>query len=99
MSYIRSYQNPEGLYIFGNDKKQIEIAQNGTVVMKIPRYVFYKVCKDSSKGKEKIKYRGLKIEEEFISGSPKIKLNFKGCDIYMWDVTWSYIVHDVMLRT
>ena len=90
MSYIRSTENPEGLYIWG-DGTFVNISQTDVdYLIKIPDDVWHTTCQRYTNelgdlDDEPIEYKGFKIEE---TGDWKIKITYDDDSIVMWPVTW-----------
>ena len=101
MSYIRSGSNPEGLYIIGNTRGQVEfLGADGC--WGIPRSVFHHVALRWFDGahEDKVSYRGLTVEEKQVApnGDFKVVLTYKDHTVKMWAVTWDYIVNGIAWR-
>ena len=101
MSYIRNIYNPEGLYIFGNFKGQIEFHQGSDFLGTIPTETFDKLIDTYvENGYEEcaVKYSFsdcvASIKEVIDKEGVKILLTYSGVkpmEVVMWDVTWYYI--------
>lgn len=107
MSYIRSTSNPEGLYIWGDDKN-VNIVFGKELIKYIPIKIFdgllNKYNKSCGNG---VKFKGASIKETFISdgkkqtklqkafgvqsGNFKMRLSYGDWHKDMWKVTWEYI--------
>lgn len=93
MSYIRSGENPEGLYIVGT-AYQVEIFQKGKEVKYIPHEIFNKlIVKFVENCDEDTSYKGASISDIFRENGLKAVLVYEDWEVEMWWVTWWYIAH------
>lgn len=101
MSYIRSTQSPEGLYIWGDDANTYVWCDQDN--FRIPSHIFDGLLKKVVKNyddvyNKPIKYKGACVFEECIKHPTEDKnyfqvaLSYRRHKVYMWDVTWSYIL-------
>ena len=92
MSYIRSISNPEGLYIVGTGEN-VEIYVKTDVVKYIPGDIFDGLIKKYIDNfYEDCEYKGASIQYVKRGKDFKIEFSYSDWKIYMWDVTWNYIV-------
>ena len=98
MSYIRSISNPEGLYIVGTGENvEIHLGRKSAEPYKtlyIPTKVFKGLIKKFAREDpdDYCKYEGALIEFVKIGNDFKWRLVYDDWEVYMWEVTWEYIV-------
>lgn len=103
MSFIRCLNNPEGLYIWHDIGGFIAITQNGNTEMKrVPVKLFYDLCKNFNKRRCDLDVKsgpdqlGITETNDF----SRYTLSYRGdrvqWELPMWQVTWCYIVSNVM---
>lgn len=88
MSYIRALSNPEGLYVIGNCRGQVEFLGNGLLM---PRHVFHGLLERWFTGtQEDQRYRGGFIRE---TDDFKFRIGYKEqvCDVDLWKSTLTYL--------
>lgn len=92
MSYIRSTNNPEALYIWG-DEKTAYIQMGYTEIGSMPISVLNGLIKRYIKNHhEDSRYGGAKIcEVQDVDGNFKMQLSYDNWNCLMWGVTWDYI--------
>jgi hypothetical protein len=98
MSYIRSIENPEKLYIFGNGE-DTEFYEGSEFVGYIPTNIFNKLIDlHIDNFQEDCQYCGASIEETFEDGKFRMRLSYTGWPlgkhIDMWNVTWTCITEN-----
>jgi len=106
MSYIRSLSNPESLYIWGNDRNEVEIICAASSIQRMPAPTFHGILKrwwaNEHVGERTIlKYQGAILEQ---TGDFRWRLSYDNDDndiplwdddIVLWDVTLTYLcVHN-----
>lgn len=97
MSYIRCLSNPEGLYIWGSDKKTNEVYISlGVEKLKVLSLSdFNKIIKKFNNyeedGNEMYKSGKIKLEYIKVGKDFKYRLSCGKWHIDMWEVTWQYI--------
>ena len=87
MSYIRSTSNPEGLYIWG-DQKEVTIVKG-----------FNGLIKKYHKNFSDCKFKEAEIKEIKSGKNFKMCLSFNNWKCIMWNVTWDYIVLSNIKKT
>lgn len=104
MSYIRTGSNPEGLYIWG-DEKTVHISRKKGKNVTVPEPVFISFIEEYWKTfkyrgvPDSLTFNGLTVSEVFIKGDPKIELSYGNhWTIYMWYSTWYYLMANNRLR-
>jgi hypothetical protein len=96
MSYIRSISNPEGLYIWGDgEMANITTKDSFRTYMRVPMDIIDGLILKYHRSNlpDVCSYKGCKISEIMIDGALKMKLEYADWSIFMWDVTWTYIVY------
>ncbi len=91
MSYIRSTSNPEGLYIWA-DQKEFYIVKGPKTIGTIPINVFNGLIKKYHKNFSDCTFKNAEIKEIKSGKNFKMCLSFNNWKCIMWDVTWDYIV-------
>ena len=93
MSYIRNTQNPEGLYIWG-DEENVHISKGPVDLGTIPVEIFNKFLWKYHKSyhPDEFEYEGIKISAVWEDNLPKVQLSYKDVCFTMWDVTFEYLV-------
>ena len=92
MSYIRSTNNPEALYIWGSENT-VYIEMGQTRVGSMPRTVLDGLIKRYIKNDHTdSRYADGEIREvQDADGNFKIQLSYREWSCLMWGVTWDYI--------
>ena len=107
MSYIRSGNNPEGLYIWG-DGETVYVVKGTDTIGTIPSKIFNGLIKEYiNNGHEDCEHEGAEIKEVWVnsndieldetkekgSGSNqcKTRLSYDNWSLIMWGVTWDWI--------
>lgn len=91
MSYIRSTSNPEGLYIWA-DEKEVSVMKGSKIIGIIPVAIFNGLIRKYYKSLEDCAYKGAEIREIKSGKNFKTCLTYNNWKCVMWEVTWSYIV-------
>lgn len=102
MSYIRCLNNPEGLYIWWDVSQQIAIVEGASPIKWAPLKEFHALCRKFHKHHNDVDIdtglHHLMLRET--DNYAKYMLTYTGdrveWSIVMWQVTWHYIVNNVM---
>ena len=99
MSYIRSTQNPEKLYIWG-DETNATISEGGLPNWNIPLKTFEGLLKKFHKNFHEMpcNYKGCVVDEIYADETYKVVLSYGNNKAIMYDVTWEYIVLSYIVR-
>lgn len=108
MSYIRSTSNHEGLYVWGdghlvNFHGGLKILDSERELT-APADVFHKAALawdgDFEEGPVDVKgFEVVRVVAEYLGHNEHlIRVSFRGKKIYIFDVTWSYLVNNILQR-